>query len=110
MIGCGPSSGCCGSCAGARPAIAAPVSLGGLGFWEEIFQFAVDHGKDIAQTVAVAKSLDSNGNQVASASAADQAAAIVSAQRAQSSLPAILKSPAALAGMGALALALLLRR
>lgn len=97
MIGCGPGQSCCERCR--AQVIAAPVNLGELG--NPLVAFA-QAAATAAAAVATVKS--SKDNKKAAKYAAE--AASIEAQ-SQSN---ILKLPLALAGIGAVGLALLLRR
>lgn len=119
MIGCAPGGSCCAECAAGAPIVAAPVSLDGFGFWAQILAAAVTAGKTaatvaphVAEIVAAdrALDLDANSSAVPGTTAAEQALAIYRAQQARASFPGVLMTPAALIGVGAVAVALIAAR
>lgn len=115
MTGCGPGRSCCASCAAAPP-VSPPVGFGDFGFWAAILsaaKAAASAAPHVATIVAADRSLDLDGPGAQAAgggSAADQAAAIYRAEQARASFPGALLTPAAMIGLGAVAVALIARR
>lgn len=105
-MGCAPGGNCCGSCQ-ANALVTAPVNLGELGNPLAIMTAVASLATAGATTYATVKGAKMSKDNKKAAQAAAEAEAIAAANNPWRMLT---QSPVALAGLGAVALALILRR
>lgn len=113
-IGCQPGGTCCGACAASAPAfgLTPPISLEGFGRGFGQFEEIIAALPEIAQAAAAAKSLNSSATAggYTGPNAAQIAQQIAAQQAQQKSGLSALMTPAALAGVGAVVVALVASR